>query len=115
MYEHPYLAYKVTEYENERLDRAAARRRFLAEHADQIVPRAAGPVRRLGQRMLRAITRPQRNATDALPSTDAVAAAPCIAPSAAPRVARVAALPEPAPAAPADRRATVGCEPSPAR
>lgn len=53
MYEHPYLAYKVTEHDQEQLQRAAERRRFLAEHADQIVPRAAGPVRRMWERMLR--------------------------------------------------------------
>lgn len=56
MYEHPYFTEKVAEFENERLERAADRRRFLAEHADQIVPRDPGAVRRLGQRMLRAIT-----------------------------------------------------------
>ncbi|MEV4736548.1 MULTISPECIES: hypothetical protein [unclassified Microbacterium] len=53
MYEHPYLAYKVTEYDQEQLQRAAERRRFLAEHADQIVPRGAGPLRRVWERMLR--------------------------------------------------------------
>lgn len=52
MYEHPYLAYKVTEFDQEQLQRAVDRRRFLAEHADQIVPRAAGPLRRLWGRIL---------------------------------------------------------------
>ena len=74
MYEHPYFAEKVAEFENERLERAADRRRFLADHADQIVPRAPGALRRLGARMLRAIARPQTNAADAAP--DAVAVAP---------------------------------------
>lgn len=69
MYEHPYFIDKVTEYENERLERAADRRRFLAEHADQIVPRAAGPVRRLGQRVLRAITGSRAASGSRAPST----------------------------------------------
>lgn len=105
MYEHPYFTEKITEYENERLERAAERRRFLAEHADQIVPRTPGAVRRLGQRMLRAITRRQSNAPDA--GADAVAAAP--------RVVRVAAPTEKAPAASVDRLAAVCCEPAAAR
>lgn len=52
MYEHPYLAYRVTGFEQEQVAQAAERRRFLIEHADQIVPRAAGPMRRLVDRML---------------------------------------------------------------
>lgn len=77
MYEHPYLAYTVTEYEQHRVQQAAERRRFIAEHADQIVPRAAGPARRLGQRMLRAITGARATATDARASADRRAATGC--------------------------------------
>ncbi|KQQ66776.1 hypothetical protein [Microbacterium sp. Leaf320] len=77
MYEHPYLAYTVTEYEQERIQQAAERRRFIAEHADQIVPRAAGPVRRAGQRMLRAITGARAATTDASALADRRAAAGC--------------------------------------
>lgn len=67
MYEHPYLAYKVTEFDQEQLQRAVDRRRFLAEHADQIVPRAAGPMRRMWSRMLRgsAVPRTDAERTDA--------------------------------------------------
>ncbi|WP_311259845.1 hypothetical protein [Microbacterium sp. WCS2018Hpa-9] len=109
MYEHPYFTEKITEYENERLERAAERRRFLAEHADQIVPRAPGPVGRFGQRMLRAITGPRSTAPDA------VAAAPRTAATVAPRASRVAAPAEKASAAPVDRLAAVGCEPAAVR
>lgn len=91
MYEHPYLAYTMTEYEQERIQQAVDRRRFLAEHADQIVPRAAGPVRRLGQRMLRAITGARTTSAEAV----------------APAGRRVSA--------PADGRAAAGCEPVAAR
>ena len=37
MYEHPYLAAQITEYEQEQLRQAVERRRFLIEHADQLV------------------------------------------------------------------------------
>lgn len=74
MYEHPYLAYQVNEYEQERIQQAAERRRFIAEHADQIVPRAAGPIRRAGQRMLRAITGARTATTDAAAPADRRAA-----------------------------------------
>lgn len=125
MYEHPYFTEKVAEYENERLERAVECRRFLAEHADQLVPRAPGAVRRLGQRMLRVITRPRSTAADAVVNAapvavanaapDAVANAAHLAATPAPRVARVAAPAEMATAAPADRLAVVGCEPAAAR
>lgn len=93
MYEHPYLAYKVNEYEQERLRRAVDCRRFLAEHADQIVPRAAGPLRRLGQRVLRAIVGSRTTGAAAV-DPDATAADPD--PAAARR--RVSVSREPAPA-----------------
>ncbi|AZH77318.1 MULTISPECIES: hypothetical protein [Microbacterium] len=51
MYEHPYLSQQLTRFEQEELERAAARRLFLAEHADQIVPRPAGALRRMLQRL----------------------------------------------------------------
>jgi hypothetical protein len=127
MYEHPYFAEKISEYENERLEQAAERRRFLAEHADQIVPRTPGPVGRFGQRMLRTVTRRQSNAPDAAahPSADvapdAAAAAPRTTTAAprtttvAPRASRVAAPAEMAPAAPAVSLAAVCCEPAAVR
>ncbi|MGK3949046.1 hypothetical protein [Microbacterium sp. K2] len=121
MYEHPYFTEKVAEFETERLERAAERRRFLAEHAGQIVPRAPGAVRQFGQRMLRAITGHQASAPDAVADAapdagaDAVTAAPLITTPAAPRAARVAAPAEMATAAPVDRCVAVGCEPMPAR
>ncbi|WP_136051021.1 hypothetical protein [Microbacterium sp. K36] len=46
MFEHPYLSHQVTVFEQEQIERAVARRRMLLEHADQIVPRPAGPLRR---------------------------------------------------------------------
>ncbi|HWS51266.1 MAG TPA: hypothetical protein VN241_09665 [Microbacterium sp.] len=51
MYEHPYLAYRATELDLEQLERAAERRRFLEEHADQIVRRPDGAFRRAVRRM----------------------------------------------------------------
>lgn len=77
MYEHPYLAYTVSQHEQKRIQQTAERRRLLAEHADQIVPRAAGPARRIGQRMLRAITGARPTATDAAGSADRRAASGC--------------------------------------
>lgn len=74
MYEHPYLSYQVTEFDRQQLERAAERRRFLAEHADQIVPRPAGPLRRLMGRMLRGSAASREGAKD---SVAARRAAPC--------------------------------------
>ena len=128
MYEHPYFAEKISEYENERLEQAAERRRFLAEHADQIVPRTPGPVGRFGQRMLRTVTRRQPNGPDAAAhpaadvAPDAAAAAPRTTTTAAPRTmtvapraSRVAAPAEMAPGAPAAGLAAVCCEPAAVR
>ena len=53
MFEHPYLTQQITAFEQERIEREAARRRLLIERADQIVPRPAGPLRRLLQRLAR--------------------------------------------------------------
>jgi len=66
MYEHPYLSYQVTEFDRQQLERAAERRRFLAEHADQIVPRQAGPLRRLAGRILRGSAASHGGARDAV-------------------------------------------------
>jgi len=77
MYEHPYLAHQVTEYEQERIQQAAERRRFIAEHADQIVPRSAGPIRRAGQRMLRAVTGARIVTADAPAPADRRSTAGC--------------------------------------
>ena len=52
MFEHPYLNHQVTAFEQEQVVRAAERRRFLAEHADQIVPRPAGAIRRMLRRIV---------------------------------------------------------------
>ena len=51
MFEHPYLFQQVTAHEQEQIERTLARRRMIAEHADQIVPREAGPVRRALRRL----------------------------------------------------------------
>lgn len=51
MYEHPYLAYRATEFDIEQLERAAERRRFIEEHADQVVRRPEGVLRRAVRRM----------------------------------------------------------------
>ncbi|MFK3676994.1 hypothetical protein ACI2IP_04650 [Microbacterium sp. NPDC090218] len=53
MYEHPYFSHQITQFEQEQMERASARRLFLLEHADQIVPRRAGAVRRMLRRMFR--------------------------------------------------------------
>ncbi|WP_200894814.1 AAA family ATPase [Microbacterium sp. SA39] len=52
MYEHPCISHQVTRFEQEQIERAAERRRFLREHADQIVPRPAGPIRRMLRRIV---------------------------------------------------------------
>ncbi|UPL10854.1 hypothetical protein [Microbacterium sufflavum] len=52
MFEHPYLTQQVTAHEQERIATAVEQRRRLIEHADQIVPRADGPVRRLLRRLV---------------------------------------------------------------
>lgn len=51
MFEHPYLTQQVTAFEQERIERAVDRRRMLLEHADQIVPRPAGLLRRMLRRL----------------------------------------------------------------
>lgn len=104
MYEHPYLAYRVTEFDQEQVAQAAERRRFLTEHADQIVPRAAGPMRRLIDRMLgRAGTRAAaapRGAVDTGSGSHAVSASLRTVSDAAAGV---------------ERRVPAGCEAAPAR
>ena len=52
MFEHPYLSHQVTVFEQEQFERASERRRFLVEHADQIVPRPEGTIRRMLRRMV---------------------------------------------------------------
>ncbi|WP_194763129.1 hypothetical protein [Microbacterium sp. UFMG61] len=102
MYEHPYLAYTVSEHDQEQIRQAADRRFFLEEHADQIVPRAAGPIRRLGQRMRRALTGAR--------GTDTGAGARSVALG-----ARSADMRGPDASAAAVRRPPAGCEPAPIR
>lgn len=69
MYEHPSVSYQLIQFESEQLDRAVERRRSLIERSDQIVPRPAGPVRRMLGRLLGAR---RTTAADA-----AAGAAPC--------------------------------------
>lgn len=52
MFEHPYLSRQVTAFEQERIARDAERRRFLIEHADQLVPRSEGALRRMLRRLV---------------------------------------------------------------
>lgn len=56
MFEHPYFTQQVTQYDQEQMERAAARRLFLIEHADQIVPRPAGSMGRMLRRIFRGKT-----------------------------------------------------------
>ncbi|MFT4258233.1 hypothetical protein [Microbacterium sp.] len=58
MYEHPY--YQFTRHEQEELARTAELHRFIAEHADQIVPRREGAIMRTLRRMIGAA--PHRDA-----------------------------------------------------
>ncbi|WP_223624339.1 hypothetical protein [Microbacterium sp. EST19A] len=51
MFEHPYLSQQITTFEQQQIERAAEQRRFLSEHADQIVPRREGAFRRMLRRM----------------------------------------------------------------
>lgn len=97
MYEHPYLAQKVAEFDLEQLERRIERRRFLAEHADQIVPRPAGRLRSMTDRMLRR------------------SAVPADAGAPADRRATGAPADRRATGACADRRAAGACEPAVAR
>lgn len=55
MYEHPHLAYTVSEHDQEQIRQAADRRRFLMEHSDQIIAREPGPIGRLARRILRSV------------------------------------------------------------
>jgi hypothetical protein len=50
MFEHPYLSQQLTRYDQEQMERAAARRLLLIEHADQIVPRPERAARRMLRR-----------------------------------------------------------------
>jgi hypothetical protein len=52
MFEHPYFSQQLTQHDQEQMERAAARRLFLLEHADQIVP-----LRRLSGRAAGSTTR----------------------------------------------------------
>lgn len=59
MYEHPYLAYRVTAFEQEQAAEMAERRRVLMENSDRLRPR-----RGLVARMLRAVS-PRGSRADA--------------------------------------------------
>ncbi|WP_181156472.1 hypothetical protein [Microbacterium sp. MYb66] len=65
MYEHPYLSRQITVFEQEQMERAAAQRRFLVEHADQIVPRPEGALRRMLRRVVGAPADPASTARTA--------------------------------------------------
>lgn len=77
MYEHPYLAYRSTEFDQEQLARAAERRRVIEERSDQIVRRQAGPMRRLAGRLLRASNGSRGAVTDAGRQAERSAPAGC--------------------------------------
>lgn len=78
MFEHPYVSQQIVDFERQQIERAAEQRRFLREHADQIVPRRSGLVGRMLGRMLRRETsgRPAP-VTDAAPARRAGASVPC--------------------------------------
>lgn len=65
MFEHPYLAYTSTHFDQEQLAHAAERRRVIEEHSDRIVRRQPGPVRRLAGRLLHAAGASRGAVTDA--------------------------------------------------
>lgn len=76
MFEHTFFTEQYTGYQQEEMERAAARRRMLIEHADQIVPRSPGAVRRLLSLIFRGSTPriagardARRSATNARPGT----------------------------------------------
>ncbi|MFY9712460.1 MAG: hypothetical protein WAK00_03215 [Microbacterium sp.] len=104
MYEHPYLSYRANELELEQLERAIARRRFIEEHADQIVLRPESALRRAVRRMLGMAPR----ATTVPAPATADAALPKRTPDAATRRAAPAA-------ASGSRRTPVPCEAVPVR
>lgn len=74
MYEHPYLSEQLTRHDQEQMERAAARRLFLIEHADQIRPRPEGAVRRILRRAFGSAR--QRSATAPTSAQCDAAAAP---------------------------------------
>lgn len=47
MFEHPYFSQQLTRHDQEQMERAAAQRLFLIDHADQIVQRPEGVIRRM--------------------------------------------------------------------
>ncbi|WP_029261435.1 MULTISPECIES: hypothetical protein [unclassified Microbacterium] len=65
MFEHTFFTEQYTGYQQEEMERAAARRRMLIEHADQIVPRSPGAVRRMLTRIFRGSTASTVGARDA--------------------------------------------------
>ncbi|WP_337002246.1 MULTISPECIES: hypothetical protein [unclassified Microbacterium] len=73
MYEHPYLSRQITRFEREQMERAAAQRRLLIEHADQVRLRPEGALRRMVRRLSGATgARPAASRTDSV--CDATAA-----------------------------------------
>lgn len=65
MFEHPFFTEQYTGHQQEEMERAAARRRMLVEHADQIVPRSPGAVRRMLRLLFRGSTASAVGARDA--------------------------------------------------
>lgn len=65
MFEHPYLSQQIVDFERQQIERAAEQRRFLREHAGQIVPRRAGV---LGRMLGRLTSRRPADRADAAPT-----------------------------------------------
>ena len=65
MFEHTFFTEQYTGYQQEEMERAAARRRMLVEHADQIVPRSPGAVRRMLRLLFRGSTTSAPDTRDA--------------------------------------------------
>lgn len=76
MYDQGYYGEMIIARRYEELERQLELRRSLSERADQIVPRAEGPVRRMLRRMLRGTPRPVSGATASAPETATGRAAP---------------------------------------
>ncbi|MEV4776925.1 hypothetical protein [Microbacterium sp. LWH12-1.2] len=103
MFEHPYLSQRTTELELEQLERALARRRFIKEHADQVVLRPEGVLRRAIRRMVGRAPR-----ATAAPVSATTGTAPDVA-------SRRVASDSASASASASRRAAAPCEPAAAR
>ncbi len=77
MFEHPYLAYRSTEFDQAQLALAAERRRVIEERSDQLVRRQPGPARRMVARLLHAPDASRDAVTDAARQSERRASAGC--------------------------------------